>query len=128
MKSAKKLNLSDKMLVQRFLPIPAVSALYLVAWTAIGRPLAEWKKTNAELKFKYCMLEYWDIGALIGNTVAFISFLYLFLQKSLRILIHFPKYEFGQKLKCDKFFFNYIFISQSIRGEKQKLCLLKSVQ
>ena len=75
-KSARKVNLSDKILAQRFLPILSVAAAYLAAWTAVGTPEVVWRVNSSELKFKDCSSTFWGIVVHVGkflknNTVMF---------------------------------------------------------
>ncbi len=66
-KSAQRVNLSDRVLAQRFIPILAVAVVYLVAWMAVERPPAVWRRTSSDLKFLDCDAGWWGHGAVIGR-------------------------------------------------------------
>ena len=67
MKSARKINLSDKVLAQRFLPILGVSVAYLAAWTAVGTPEVIWRVNSSDLKFTDCSSTFWGIIVYVGK-------------------------------------------------------------
>jgi hypothetical protein len=67
--SARKLQLSDKELLKRFVPIILVPCAYLAAWSAAvpaSRRL-ELRKTPDELKFYICVIDWWEYGCSIGK-------------------------------------------------------------
>lgn len=70
-KSARKINLSDKVLAQRFLPILGVSVAYLAAWTAVGTPEVIWRVNSSDLKFKDCSSTFWGIIVYVGEFMKF---------------------------------------------------------
>lgn len=66
-KSARKINLSDRVLAQRFLPIISVAVAYLAAWAAVGTPEVVWRVNSADLKFKDCSSTFWGIIVYVGK-------------------------------------------------------------
>ena len=68
-KSARKVNLSDRVLAQRFLPILGLSVAYLVAWTAVETPEVTWRVSSSDLKFKDCSSTFWGILVYVGKLI-----------------------------------------------------------
>lgn len=65
-KSARKLNLTDRVLAQRLVPIVLVGLVAVTLWTAVGSPQVTWRRTsNTDLKFKDCAATLWEYGILI---------------------------------------------------------------
>ncbi|XP_012942993.1 probable G-protein coupled receptor CG31760 [Aplysia californica] len=56
----KRVNLPDKALLQRLVPLVALVVVYLGVWSAIHPPLAETVKTSKELKFFVCSMSWWS--------------------------------------------------------------------
>jgi len=67
MKSAHKLKLTDKQLLQWLFPILLVMMVYLSAWTLSDPPQAIYVRDNHDLKFKICHYGWWDHSLGIGN-------------------------------------------------------------
>lgn len=65
-KSAHKLKLTDKQLLQWLFPILLVMAIYLGTWTISSPPEAVYIKDWDELKFKQCDYNWWDHSLAIG--------------------------------------------------------------
>lgn len=59
-KSAHKLKLTDKQLLQWLFPILLVMMVYLSAWTLSDPPQAVYIKDGEGLKFKICFFGWWD--------------------------------------------------------------------
>ncbi|KAK7487087.1 hypothetical protein BaRGS_00021582, partial [Batillaria attramentaria] len=57
--SRKKVNLPDKVLLQRLVPLPAVMAIFLSCWTVIGPPQVITVTMDDTKKFFSCSLDYW---------------------------------------------------------------------
>ncbi|XP_074662951.1 putative G-protein coupled receptor CG31760 [Tubulanus polymorphus] len=77
--TAKKLQLSDKELLKRFLPILGIAVVFLVAWT-VAVPLNERvqiKKTSSGLKYPVCSSDWWMYGVQIGQVVLLVWGAYL---------------------------------------------------
>ncbi len=68
-KSARKLQLSDKVLAQRFAPILGVALAYLAAWMAVGTPKVVWRVNSSDLKFKDCSSTFWGIVVFVGESI-----------------------------------------------------------
>merc|ERR1719270_379439 len=66
-KSAHKLKLTDKQLLQWLFPILLVMMVYLSAWTFSDPPHAVYIMDNHGLKFKQCLYDWWDHSLGIGN-------------------------------------------------------------
>jgi len=66
-KSAHKLKLTDKQLLQWLFPILLVMMVYLTAWTLSDPPHAIYVNDSHGLKFKICRYDWWDHGLAIGN-------------------------------------------------------------
>ncbi|KAH9390281.1 G-protein coupled receptor [Tyrophagus putrescentiae] len=66
-KSAHKIKLTDKQLLQWLFPILLVMAIYLAAWTISDTPQAVYIVDWNELKFKQCDYNWWDHSLLIGE-------------------------------------------------------------
>ncbi|CAL1526403.1 unnamed protein product [Lymnaea stagnalis] len=54
-----RINLPDKALLQRMLPLVALVAVYLTVWTAIDPPVAYTVKSSHGLKFFVCSMTWW---------------------------------------------------------------------
>lgn len=66
-KSAHKVKLTDKQLLQWMFPILLVMLIYLGAWTLSDPPEAEVIKDSTGLKFKQCTFNWWDHSIAIGK-------------------------------------------------------------
>ncbi|XP_054713138.1 probable G-protein coupled receptor CG31760 [Uloborus diversus] len=66
-KSAHKLKLTDKQLLQWLFPILLVMAIYLGTWTISSPPAAVYIKDWDQLKFKQCDYNWWDHSLAIGE-------------------------------------------------------------
>ncbi|KAI1303642.1 putative G-protein coupled receptor [Halotydeus destructor] len=66
-KSAHKLKLTDKQLLQWLFPILLVMAIYLSTWTISAPPAAVYIQDWAGLKFKICQYNWWDHSLAIGE-------------------------------------------------------------
>ncbi|RWS12060.1 putative G-protein coupled receptor CG31760-like protein [Dinothrombium tinctorium] len=66
-KSAHKLKLTDKQLLQWLFPILLVMAIYLGTWTISAPPQAIYIKDWNGLKFKICDYNWWDHSLVIGE-------------------------------------------------------------
>ena len=66
-KSAHKLKLTDKQLLQWLFPILLVMAIYLGTWTISSPPEAVYIKDWDDLKFKQCDYNWWDHSLAIGE-------------------------------------------------------------
>jgi len=69
-KSAHKIKLTDKQLLQWLFPILLVMAIYLGAWTISDTPQAEYIVDWNNLKYKQCDYNWWDHSLLIGELFA----------------------------------------------------------
>ena len=67
MKSAKRVNLSDKVLAKRFLPILGVCLLVLSARTAAGRSEVLTYVMSDSLKFSECSVGWWEFACIGGK-------------------------------------------------------------
>ena len=65
--STKRINLPDKALLQRMVPLVVVTVAYLVIWEVLGAPEAVTVKTSAQLKFFVCEMHWWLYGAFGGK-------------------------------------------------------------
>lgn len=66
-KSAHKVKLTDKQLLQWMVPILLVMLIYLGTWTLSAPPYAEVIADNYGLKFYQCSFNWWDHSLAIGN-------------------------------------------------------------
>ncbi|XP_048479925.1 probable G-protein coupled receptor CG31760 isoform X1 [Plutella xylostella] len=66
-KSAHKLKLTDKQLLQWMAPILLIMLVYLCTWTLSAPPSAEDITDNKGLKFKQCTYNWWDHSLAIGE-------------------------------------------------------------
>ncbi|KAJ4433404.1 hypothetical protein ANN_15663, partial [Periplaneta americana] len=71
-KSAHKVKLTDKQLLQWMFPILLVMLIYLGTWTLSAPPTAEQIRDQAGLRFKQCSYNWWDHSLAIGE-VLFLS-------------------------------------------------------
>lgn len=67
-KSAHKLKLTDKQLLQWMIPILLVMLIYLSTWTLSATPSAEDIMDSDGLKFKQCTYNWWDHSLAIGES------------------------------------------------------------
>ncbi|KAG4080734.1 hypothetical protein HA402_013264 [Bradysia odoriphaga] len=68
-KSAHKVKLTDKQLLQWMVPILLVMLIYLGTWTLSATPTAEVIKDKHDLKFKQCSYNWWDHSLAIGEVL-----------------------------------------------------------
>ncbi|KAJ6649502.1 putative G-protein coupled receptor [Pseudolycoriella hygida] len=68
-KSAHKVKLTDKQLLQWMVPILLVMLIYLGTWTLSATPTAEVIKDKHGLKFKQCSYNWWDHSLAIGEVL-----------------------------------------------------------
>lgn len=68
-KSAHKVKLTDKQLLQWMFPILLVMLIYLGAWTLSDPPYAEDIKDGYDLRFKQCTFNWWDHSIAIGEVL-----------------------------------------------------------
>lgn len=66
-KSAHKVKLTDKQLLQWMVPILLVMLIYLSTWTLSATPTAEVITDSVGLKFKQCSYNWWDHSLAIGE-------------------------------------------------------------
>lgn len=66
-KSAHKVKLTDKQLLQWMVPILLVMLIYLGTWTLSAPPVAEQISDKTGLKFKQCSYNWWDHSLAIGT-------------------------------------------------------------
>lgn len=66
-KSAHKVKLTDKQLLQWMVPILLVMLIYLGTWTLSAPPIAEQISDKIGLKFKQCSYNWWDHSLAIGK-------------------------------------------------------------
>ncbi|XP_021938529.1 probable G-protein coupled receptor CG31760 [Zootermopsis nevadensis] len=71
-KSAHKVKLTDKQLLQWMFPILLVMLIYLGTWTLSAPPTAEQIRDQAGLRFNQCSYNWWDHSLAIGE-VLFLS-------------------------------------------------------
>ena len=64
-KSAQKIKLTDRHLLQRLAPILALYAVYLLAWSLAGPSHVVEMKMPGDLKFDECSIDWWDHAILI---------------------------------------------------------------
>ncbi|CAG5132451.1 unnamed protein product, partial [Candidula unifasciata] len=55
----KRVNLPDKALLQRMLPLVVCVIIYLAIWTGIDPPVVVTEKTSSNLKFFTCSMSWW---------------------------------------------------------------------
>lgn len=67
-KSAHKVKLTDKQLLQWMFPILLVMLIFLGAWTLSMPPQAEVIHDSAGLAFKQCQYNWWDHSLSIGKS------------------------------------------------------------
>jgi hypothetical protein len=58
--SRTKVNLTDRKLLQRLLPMMVVMAVYLMCWTILGQPEVITVKMDDDKKFFSCSFDYWN--------------------------------------------------------------------
>ncbi|XP_076275307.1 putative G-protein coupled receptor CG31760 [Rhynchophorus ferrugineus] len=68
-KSAHKVKLTDKQLLQWMVPILLVMLIYLGTWTLSDTPTAEEIVDNDGLRFKQCTYNWWDHSLAIGEVL-----------------------------------------------------------
>ncbi|XP_014256186.1 probable G-protein coupled receptor CG31760 [Cimex lectularius] len=68
-KSAHKVKLTDKQLLQWMFPILLVMLIYLGTWTLSAAPIGEDIKDNTGLSFKQCTYNWWDHSIAIGEVL-----------------------------------------------------------
>ncbi|KAK5641902.1 hypothetical protein RI129_010449 [Pyrocoelia pectoralis] len=68
-KSAHKVKLTDKQLLQWMVPILLVMLIYLGTWTVSDTPIAEDIKDSTGLTFKQCSYNWWDHSLAIGEVL-----------------------------------------------------------
>ncbi|XP_031627077.1 probable G-protein coupled receptor CG31760 isoform X2 [Contarinia nasturtii] len=68
-KSAHKVKLTDKQLLQWMVPILLVMLIYLGTWTLSATPNAEVIVDSNGLKFKQCIYNWWDHSLAIGEVL-----------------------------------------------------------
>ncbi|XP_060523083.1 probable G-protein coupled receptor CG31760 isoform X2 [Cylas formicarius] len=68
-KSAHKVKLTDKQLLQWMVPILLVMLIYLGTWTLSDTPTAEEIVDNDGLRFKQCAYNWWDHSLAIGEVL-----------------------------------------------------------
>ncbi|XP_056641036.1 probable G-protein coupled receptor CG31760 isoform X2 [Diorhabda sublineata] len=68
-KSAHKVKLTDKQLLQWMVPIILVMLIYLGTWTVSDTPNTEEIVDNAGLRFKQCLYNWWDHSLAIGEVL-----------------------------------------------------------
>lgn len=68
-KSAHKIKLTDKQLLQWLFPILLVMVIYLSTWTVSSPPQGEYIKDFHELEFKQCSYNWWDHCLAIGEVL-----------------------------------------------------------
>jgi G protein-coupled receptor 158 len=68
-KSAHKVKLTDKQLLQWMVPILLVMLIYLGTWTLSDTPTAEEIVDNEDLRFKQCVYNWWDHSLAIGEVL-----------------------------------------------------------
>ncbi|KAJ8875698.1 hypothetical protein PR048_023597 [Dryococelus australis] len=66
-KSAHKVKLTDKQLLQWMFPILLVMLIYLGTWTLSAPPTAEVIRDESDLKFNQCVYNWWDHSLAIGE-------------------------------------------------------------
>lgn len=59
----KRIQLPDKTLIRRFVPIMAITVAYLVAWSSANRNTTQTRETNDGLKFTMCTENWWSYSA-----------------------------------------------------------------
>ena len=64
-KSALKIKLTDRHLLQRLAPILALYVVYLLAWSLAGPSHVTEMKMPGDLKFDECSIDWWDHAILI---------------------------------------------------------------
>ena len=64
-KSAQKIKLTDRHLLQRLAPILALYVVYLLAWSLAGPSHVVEMKMPGDLKFHECSFDWWDHAILI---------------------------------------------------------------
>ncbi|CAH3141563.1 unnamed protein product [Pocillopora meandrina] len=68
-KSAQKIKLTDRHLLQRLAPILALYVVYLLAWSLAGPSHVVEMKMPGDLKFHECSFDWWDHAILIFETL-----------------------------------------------------------
>ena len=64
-KSAQKIKLTDRHLLQRLAPILALYVVYLLAWSLAGPSHVIEMEMPGDLKFDECSIDWWDHAILI---------------------------------------------------------------
>ena len=64
-KSAQKIKLTDRHLLQRLAPILALYVVYLLAWSLAGPSHVTEMEMPGDLKFDECSIDWWDHAILI---------------------------------------------------------------
>ncbi|RUS75750.1 hypothetical protein EGW08_016501, partial [Elysia chlorotica] len=75
--TTKRINLPDKALLQRMVPLVVVTVAYLTAWEILGPPQAVTVKTSADLKFFVCETRWWTYGAFGAEALMLLFGVYL---------------------------------------------------
>lgn len=64
-KSAQKIKITDRHLLQRLAPILVLYIMYLLAWSLAGPSQVIEMKMPKDLKFTECSIDWWDHAILI---------------------------------------------------------------
>ncbi|KAK3786271.1 hypothetical protein RRG08_002015 [Elysia crispata] len=75
--TTKRINLPDKALLQRMVPLVVVTVTYLSAWEVLDAPEAVTVKTSADLKFFVCEMRWWSYGAFGAEALMLLFGVYL---------------------------------------------------
>ncbi|OWF50378.1 probable G-protein coupled receptor CG31760 [Mizuhopecten yessoensis] len=73
----KRVYLPDKILLQRMIPLLAVTATYLTAWTASEWPRVTTRRTVSKLKFQVCVQGWWSYGMQGAEAIMLLAGVYL---------------------------------------------------
>ena len=72
-KSAQKIKLTDRHLLQRLAPILALYVVYLLAWSLAGPSHVIEMEMPGDLKFDECSIDWWDHAILICKCFFFLG-------------------------------------------------------
>ncbi|XP_055880727.1 probable G-protein coupled receptor CG31760 isoform X3 [Biomphalaria glabrata] len=75
--ATKRINLPDKALLQRMIPLVIVFTGYLSVWTALDPPYAYTVKTSSGLKFFTCSMTWWKYALYGGEALLLLVGVYL---------------------------------------------------
>ena len=83
-KSAQKIKLTDRHLLQRLAPILSLYIVYLLAWSLAGPSHVTESTMPGDLKFDECSYDWWDHAILICKSFSVIMYCNDCIQRGVR--------------------------------------------